>query len=160
MRQGVGQTERAARGRTQGSPRCRPSRWTGQIPAVTANYRAYPGAEIQRLLALKALNPALRKEEIDGELPGQMVQRRLAGAIGIVLQRRVTQAIDRSDIHHPRRVLGAGGGNLREYVNAAIKRQLFWDTVDAVQERNRDLSPEEAEALADEALDWARATRP
>ena len=53
-----------------------------------------------------------------------------------------------------------GGGDLCEYVNAAIKRQLFWDTVDTVQERNRDLSPEEAEALADEALDWARATRP
>ena len=53
-----------------------------------------------------------------------------------------------------------GGGDLCEYANAAIKRQLFWDTVDAVQERNRDLSPEEAEALADEALDWARATRP
>ena len=50
-----------------------------------------------------------------------------------------------------------GGGDLCEYVNAAIERQLFWDTV---QERNRDLSPEEAEALADEALDWARATRP
>ena len=53
-----------------------------------------------------------------------------------------------------------GGGDLGEYVNAAIKRQLFWDTVDAVQERNRDLSPKEAEALANEALDWARATRP
>ena len=53
-----------------------------------------------------------------------------------------------------------GSGDLCEYVNAAIKRQLFWDTVDAVQERNQDLSPEEAEALADEALDWARATRP
>ena len=53
-----------------------------------------------------------------------------------------------------------GGGDLGEYVNAAIKRQLFWDTVGAVQERNQDLSPEEAEALADEALDWTRATRP
>ena len=58
------------------------------------------------------------------------------------------------------RYLRHEGGDLCEYVNAAIKRQLFWDTVDAVQERNRDLSPEEAEALADEALDWARATRP
>ena len=45
------------------------------------------------------------------------------------------------------------GDDLSEYVNAAIKRQLFWDTVDAVQERNQDLSPEEAEALADAALD-------
>ena len=57
------------------------------------------------------------------------------------------------------RYLRRQGGDLSEYVNAAIKRQLFWDTVDAVQERNQDFSPEEAEALADEALDWARATR-
>ena len=28
--------------------------------------------------------------------------------------------------------------------------------MDTVQERNQDLSPEEAEALADAALDWAR----
>ena len=39
------------------------------------------------------------------------------------------------------------------------KRQLFWNTVDVVQKRNQDLSPEEAEALAGAALDWARATR-
>ena len=58
------------------------------------------------------------------------------------------------------RYLRRQGGDLSEYVNTAIKRQLFWDTVDTVQEQNRDLSPEEAEALADEALDWARATRP
>ena len=31
--------------------------------------------------------------------------------------------------------------------------------MDAVQKRNQDLPPEEAEALADAALDWARATR-
>ena len=55
------------------------------------------------------------------------------------------------------RYLRRQGGDLSEYVNTAIKRQLFWDTV---QEQNRDLSPEEAESLADEALDWARATRP
>lgn len=55
------------------------------------------------------------------------------------------------------RYLRRQGGDLSEYVNTAIKRQLFWDTV---QEQNRDLSPEETEALADEALDWARATRP
>lgn len=55
------------------------------------------------------------------------------------------------------RYLRPQGGDLSEYVNTAIERQLFWD---AVQEQNRDLSPEEAEALADEALDWARATRP
>lgn len=57
------------------------------------------------------------------------------------------------------RYLRRQGGDLSEYVNAAIKRQLFWDTMNAVQERHQDLSPEEAEALADAALDWARATR-
>ena len=55
-----------------------------------------------------------------------------------------------------RRYLRRQGGDLSEYVNAAIKRQLFWDSMDAVQARNQDLSPEEAEALADAALDWAR----
>ena len=55
-----------------------------------------------------------------------------------------------------RRYLRRQGGDLSEYVNAAIKRQLFWDTMDAVQARNQYLSPEEAEALADAALDWAR----
>ena len=61
------------------------------------------------------------------------------------------------------RYLRRQGGDLSEYVNTTIKRQLFWDTVDTVdtvQGQSRDLSPEEAEALADEALDWARATRP
>ncbi len=52
---------------------------------------------------------------------------------------------------------GGKKGDLSKYVDRAVRRAVFWDTVDAIQERNRDLSPEEAQALADEALKAVRA---
>jgi hypothetical protein len=56
--------------------------------------------------------------------------------------------------------LARRGGELSQYVSEAIRRQLFWDTVEEVHEQNHNLTPEEAEKLAAEAVDWARATRP
>ena len=54
----------------------------------------------------------------------------------------------------------AGEESIPVIVGRSLGNLGSLDRTDAVQERNRDLSPEEAEALADEALDWARATRP
>lgn len=42
--------------------------------------------------------------------------------------------------------------DLSTYVDRAVRQAVFWDTVEGIRTRNRDLSPEEAEALADEAL--------
>ena len=53
-------------------------------PAATANYRAYLGAEIERLVALKALNPALREEEIAG------LKTRLKRGVDALAQARAT----------------------------------------------------------------------
>jgi len=52
---------------------------------------------------------------------------------------------------------GGKKGDLSKYVDRAVRRAVFWDTVAAIQERNTDLSPEEAQALADEALEAVRA---
>lgn len=48
-------------------------------------------------------------------------------------------------------------GDLSKYVDRAVRQAVFWDTVESIQKRNRDLSPEEAQALADEALEAVRA---
>ena len=55
-----------------------------QRDAATANYRAYLGAEIERLVALKALNPALREEEIAG------LKTRLDRGVDALAQARAT----------------------------------------------------------------------
>lgn len=47
--------------------------------------------------------------------------------------------------------------DLSAYVDHAVRQALFWDTVENIQERNTDLSPEEAQALADEAVAETRA---
>lgn len=47
--------------------------------------------------------------------------------------------------------------DLSAYVDHAVRQALFWDTVESIQERNKDLSPEEAQALADDAVAEARA---
>jgi hypothetical protein len=56
--------------------------------------------------------------------------------------------------------LASSGGDLSAYVSAALRRQLLWDTVDAIRERNADASPEEIEADVADALSEARADRP
>lgn len=52
---------------------------------------------------------------------------------------------------------GGKKGDLSKYVDRAVRQAVFWDTVENIQERNKDLSPEEAQTLADEAVAWARA---
>jgi hypothetical protein len=49
-----------------------------------------------------------------------------------------------------------GKGELSRFVEEAVQEQLFWDAVAESHEANADLSAEEAEALAEEAVRWAR----
>jgi hypothetical protein len=51
---------------------------------------------------------------------------------------------------------GGKKGDLSKLVDRAVRQVIFWETVRSIQERNKDLSPEEAQALADEAVAWAR----
>ena len=48
-------------------------------------------------------------------------------------------------------------GDLSAFVDRAVRHAIFWETVESIQERNKDLSPEEAQTLADEAVALARA---
>ena len=54
---------------------------------------------------------------------------------------------------------GGGKGGLSRFVDRAVRQAIFWETVETIQERNRHLSAEEAQALADEAVAQARADR-
>lgn len=49
-----------------------------------------------------------------------------------------------------------GAADLSDFVDQAVRAELLRRTVRAIQDRNADLSPEEADALADEAVKWAR----
>lgn len=50
-----------------------------------------------------------------------------------------------------------GKADLSAYVDHAVRQALFWDTVENIQVRNSDLSPEDAQVLADEAVAEIRA---
>lgn len=54
---------------------------------------------------------------------------------------------------------GGKKGDLSKYIDRAVRQAVFWDTIENIQERNKDLSPEEAQALADEAVEAVRANR-
>ena len=41
----------------------------------------------------------------------------------------------------------------------AVRQAIFWETIETIWERNKYLSAEEAQALADEAVDSVRANR-
>ena len=47
--------------------------------------------------------------------------------------------------------------DLSDFVDQAVRAELLRRTVRGIQDKNADLSPEEADALADEAVKWARA---
>lgn len=72
---------------------------------------------------------------------------------------QVTVDIPDEELSRLKPVLEKNGGDLAQYVSEKFRRGLFWDTLDLVNEQNRDLTEEEADALANEAVDWARATR-
>ena len=65
--------------------------------------------------------------------------------------RRVRQYLERT---------GEAEGDLSKFVDSAVRQAMFWRTVESIQERNKDLSPEEAQRIADEAVADARANRP
>lgn len=45
------------------------------------------------------------------------------------------------------------------FVELAVRRAIFWETLKSVWKRNKHLSPDEAQTLADEAVMEARASR-
>ncbi len=55
---------------------------------------------------------------------------------------------------------GGKKGDLSKFVNDATRREILRQTVRDMQEQNADLSEEEAQKLAEEAVTWARANRP
>ena len=54
---------------------------------------------------------------------------------------------------------GGKKGDLSRFVDRAVRQAIFWETVETIWERNKHLSAEEAQALADEAVDSVRANR-
>ena len=54
---------------------------------------------------------------------------------------------------------GGKEGDLSRFVDRAVRRAVFWETLESVWQRNRHLSPREAEGLAKEAVMQARADR-
>ncbi len=70
----------------------------------------------------------------------------------------VSPELDRS----VRNMLGEGRADdalLAAFVKDAVSREVLQQTLREVWERNKDLSAEDAQALADEAVEWARAHR-
>lgn len=51
-------------------------------------------------------------------------------------------------------------GDLSRFVEEAVKKQLFDSALQAARENNKDVDPEEMDAIIDEALAWARAGMP
>ncbi len=54
---------------------------------------------------------------------------------------------------------GGRKGDLSRFVDRAVRQAIFWETLESVWRRNRQLSPAEVQALADEAVMEARASR-
>ncbi|MCY4373722.1 MAG: hypothetical protein OXC31_08065 [Spirochaetaceae bacterium] len=55
---------------------------------------------------------------------------------------------------------GGKKGDLSRFVDRAVRQAIFWETVELIWERNRHLSAEAVQSLADEAVAQARADRP
>ena len=49
--------------------------------------------------------------------------------------------------------------DLSSFVDRAVRQAVFWDTVESIWERNRQVSPEQAQAVADGAVAEVRARR-
>ena len=54
---------------------------------------------------------------------------------------------------------GGKKGNLSRFVDRSVRQAIFWETAETIWERNKYLSAEEAQALADKAVDSIRANR-
>lgn len=53
-----------------------------------------------------------------------------------------------------------GNNDLSRFVDQAVNQAMLMSSVEALWERNKDLSPEVAQKLADAAVDEVRAHRP
>ncbi len=54
---------------------------------------------------------------------------------------------------------GGKKGDLSRFVDRAVRQAIFWETLDSVWQRNKDLTQNEVQALADEAVAQVRASR-
>lgn len=54
---------------------------------------------------------------------------------------------------------GGKKGDLSRFVDRAVRQAIFWETIEAIWERNKSVSADEAQALADEAVAQVRAGR-
>ena len=68
----------------------------------------------------------------------------------------VSDATDRSLRSYLART-GGRKGDLSRFVDRAVRQAIFWETLESVWERNRNLSAAEAQVLADDAVAQARA---
>ena len=68
---------------------------------------------------------------------------------------------DDTDRHVRSYLARTGGkkGDLSRFVDRAVRQAVFWETVESIWERNRDLSSEDAQRLADESVAEFRADR-
>ena len=67
----------------------------------------------------------------------------------------VSDATDRSLRSYLART-GGRKGDLSRFVDRAVRQAIFWETLESIWERNRNLSAAEAQALADDAVAQAR----
>lgn len=54
---------------------------------------------------------------------------------------------------------GGKKGDLSRFVDRAVRQAVFWETVESIWQRNKHLSADDAQALADEAVAQVRASR-
>ncbi len=54
---------------------------------------------------------------------------------------------------------GGKKGDLSKFVEDTVRRELLRQNLKQIRERNSDLTAEQAQQLADDAVDWARAQR-
>ena len=68
---------------------------------------------------------------------------------------------DETDRHVRSYLARTGGkkGDLSRFVDRAVRQAIFWETIESIWERNRNLSGEDVQRLADEAVAQARAHR-
>ena len=68
---------------------------------------------------------------------------------------------DDTDRHVRSYLARTGGkkGDLSRFVDRAVRQAVFWETIESIWERNRNLSSEDARRLADESVAELRADR-
>ena len=68
---------------------------------------------------------------------------------------------DETDRHVRSYLARTGGkkGDLSRFVDRAVRQAIFWETIESIWERNRNLSGEDVQRLADEAVAQTRAYR-